>query len=120
LDEALAAHDLVLTRYGGLPGILDVGLVESAIARPYCGYYRSMPHKGAALIHSLALNHGFLDGNKRTAVYMLGVLLANSGYALRLERANKEIEEMILATAEHRIGFDDIVVWMKARLVRLR
>jgi death-on-curing protein len=53
------AHDYALSRYGGLPGIRDLGLIESALARPYSGYYRPIEKKAAALVHSLTLNHGF-------------------------------------------------------------
>jgi death on curing protein len=122
LEEALAAHELVLRRYGGYPGVRDYGAIESALARPYCGYYRPIAKKAAALVHSLALNHGFLDGNKRTAVHMLAVLLINSGYTLRfgdLRRANAEVEEMVLAIVEHKMSFDDVVIWMKERLTKL-
>lgn len=77
----------------------DRGAIESALARPYCGYYRSIDKKAAALVHSLVLNHGFVDGNKRTAVQMLGIFLFNSGYGLRFSSknaANKEVEELVL------------------------
>ena len=79
MDEAVEVHDFVLARYGGLAGIRDMGAVASAVARPYSGYHRRIERKAAALVHSLVLNHGFLDGNKRTAVFMLCILLWNSG-----------------------------------------
>jgi death on curing protein len=122
LKEALAVHDIVLAEYGGLAGIRDSGAIESALARPYCGYYRTIEKKAAALVHSLTLNHGFVDGNKRTAVFMLGILLLGSGYALKFrdaETANIEIENMVLAVAEHRMTFEDIATWLKRYLVKL-
>ena len=122
IEEALAAHDYVLDRYGGLRGIRDIGAIESALARPYCGYYLPIEKKAAALVHSLALNHGFLDGNKRTAVYMLAILLLGSGYTLRfpdVEQANTEVERMILAIVEHEMSFDDAVHWIKLRLMKI-
>jgi death-on-curing protein len=81
----LAAHQTALLM-GGVDGVRDVGLLESAIARPYSGYHRPVSRK-AALLHSLALNHGFVDGNKRTALLVLRVFLERSGYAIRLSRA---------------------------------
>jgi death on curing protein len=99
LAEALRAHERALT-FGGLAGIRDRGSIESAIARPYSGYYRSIEKKAAALVQSLAQNHGFVDGNKRTAVLMLFILLVRSGYTLRFRddaTLNHEIEEMILS-----------------------
>jgi len=94
----------VLRKYGGLRGVRDVGAIESALARPYCGY--PIEKKAAALVHSLTLNHGFIDGNKRTAVFMLAELLLNSGYTLRFESTellNDEVEDMVLAVTEHRM-----------------
>jgi death-on-curing protein len=111
-----------LREFGGLQGIRDLGTIESSLARPYCGYYRPIEKKAAALIHSLILNHGFLDGNKRTAVYMLAILLFASGYSLRFNSAellNVEVEAMILDVAEHRMTFDQIVSWIKIRLIRI-
>lgn len=69
----------MLAEFGRLPGIRDLTLIESALARPYTGYYRSIAKKAAALLESLVGNHGFIDGNKRTAIHMVGILLENSG-----------------------------------------
>ena len=120
--EAYFVHDLVMHEYGGRPGIRDIGAIESALARPYCGYFRRIEKKAAALVHSLTLNHGFVDGNKRTAVFMLAILLRESGYTLEFENVdilNDEIVAMILAVAEHRMTFDEIAAWVKKRLVKL-
>jgi death-on-curing protein len=83
LADALSAHERAL-RFGGLPGIRDLGLIESAVSRPFTGYYRSIESKAAALVQSMSGNHGFIDGNKRTTVILADTLLARSGY--RLER----------------------------------
>lgn len=104
-------------------GIRDAASVESAIARPYTGYYRSIERKAAALTHSLALNHGFVDGNKRTALYAVNLFLRKSGYILRHRSkpvANREVETMIVAIVEHQMSFDDLVVWLRERIVRVR
>lgn len=72
-------------------------------------------------MHSLTLNHGFIDGNKRTAVFMLAILLAQSGYSMEFEDRdilNDEIVAMVLAVAERRMTFDEIVRWIKGRLFR--
>lgn len=119
LHEARAAHDIVLHRYGAASGIRDLGAIESALARPYCGYYRPIERKAAALVHSLVLNHGFVDGNKRTA---LGIFLFGSEYGLRfssIEEANNSVEGLMLAVAEHKISFDEIALWIRARLEKL-
>ena len=94
--------------------------IEAAIARPYSGYYRAIARKAAALTHSLALNHGFVDANKRTTVYVVHLLLTRSGYRFSIsdpQTLNDALEEMIVAVVEHRMSFDDLVIWFKARLV---
>jgi death on curing protein len=114
----LAAHNFALT-FGGLQGIRDIGAIEAAIARPYCGYYGSIAKKAAALVQSLASNHGFIDGNKRTALLMVNLLLERSGYYLgaKSRRAlNIETEAMILDLVEHRMSFDDVVAWFARRV----
>jgi len=67
LEEAVHLHGRLLERFGGRPGVRDLGLLESALARPRSGYYRSLSEQAAALLQSLVLNHCFVDGNKRMA-----------------------------------------------------
>ena len=109
-------------QFGGRDGIRDLHSIESAIARPYSGYYRSIAEKPAAIVHSLALNHGFIDGNKRTALYMMALLLERSGYRLQprpSEAYNDDVEAMIVDVVEHRLDFAGLVGWFKERIIRL-
>lgn len=105
--------------FGGLDGIRDLGAIKSAVARPYSGYYRSIAEKSAALVESLACNHGFIDGNKRTALLMLNMLLTRSGYRLVADserQLNIDVENMILAIVEHQMTFDEVVTWLEQRI----
>ena len=74
----MAAHDEALS-YGGRPGVLSMPGVESAIGRPYSGYHRPIARKAAALLESLTQNHGFVDGNKRTALLVTLLMIERSG-----------------------------------------
>jgi death-on-curing protein len=68
----------------------------------------------------LACNHGFIDGNKRTALVTLDLLLVRSGYRLRtddVEQLNKDAEKLVLDLVEHRIKFDEVVAWIEQRIV---
>lgn len=103
---------------GGLPGILNQSLIESALARPYGGRYRLIHQKAAALVHSLAKNHGFVDGNKRTALYMADLLLRRSGYSLNAD--SNAVEQMILDVVEKRMDYPSLEVWFKGRITPLR
>lgn len=112
----------------------DLTLVESAIGRPYSGYYPSIYAKAAALTQSLSKNHGFIDGNKRATLLTLSLFLDRSGYDLvgpdkelvgkKLSEkdselsTNVEVEPMILDVVEDRISYDDLVKWFRARLRR--
>jgi prophage maintenance system killer protein len=83
LADALSAHERAL-QTGGLSGIPNIGMVESAIARPYNGHYQPIARKAAALLQSISTNHGFADGNKRTAI-IHDVWLADEGVTIRYE-----------------------------------
>lgn len=105
--------------FGGRPGILNQDSVLSAIGRPYSGYYRSLARKCAALVQSMAGNHGFTDGNKRTTLILLDLMIQRSGYGWRgigLKELNVEVEELILTAARGKLDFDDAVRWFNARL----
>jgi death on curing protein len=67
LDDVLWIHEEQLAEYGGAKGVCDLGLIESALLRPQTGYYADLNEEAAALWESLAINHGFIDGNKRVA-----------------------------------------------------
>jgi death-on-curing protein len=105
---------------GGLRGIHSFDLIDAAIARPYSGYYRTLAAKCAALVQSTAGNHGFIDGNKRTTLILVNLLLQKSGYHLigRVSaQHNTEIEQLILSSVRHEIDFDAIAAWFKDRIV---
>lgn len=114
LGDVLEAHENAL-KFGGVEGILNSGLVESAIGRPYTGYYRSIHKKAAALTHSLCRNHGFTDGNKRTALITVELLLDRSGYQL-VNMSSSELEDTFYAAAEGSISFNELVDWYKEKI----
>jgi death-on-curing protein len=80
--DALALHDLLIQRYGGSAGIRDVGALESALFRPQTGYYDDTIAEAAVLLESLAINHPFVDGNKRIAFAVADVFLRINGYRI--------------------------------------
>jgi death on curing protein len=98
-------------------------LIESALGRPYSGYYRRIWQKAAALVQSMAGNHGFADGNKRTTLILLHTFISNSGYRL-VPVADEDIEDVIenviLKAARNAISVADLSVWFEARLKPVR
>ena len=71
--------------FGGHHGVRDQGAVEAAVFRPQTGYYASIEEEAAALMESLANNHGFLDGNKRIAFTAADVFLRRNGFYIEVE-----------------------------------
>lgn len=79
LIEALTFHADQIHRYGGDEGVRDPGALESALFRPQTGYYNDLIEEAAALWESMAQNHPFIDGNKRTAFAVTDVFLKMNG-----------------------------------------
>jgi death-on-curing protein len=117
LHDAIRGHDAAL-RSGGAAGILNADAIESALARPYHGYHRFIFQKAAALVHAVVSNHGFADGNKRTALYLVELLVQRSGYLL--EEDDDTVVEMLVAVARGDLGYDDLASWFRSRSVRQR
>ena len=93
-------------------------VIQSAIGRPYSGYHRSIARKAAALLHALVQNHGFVDGNKRTALLVTGLMTRRSGYRMFLQD-DEHVDDIVVAIADGQMTFDELVLWMKSRLVRV-
>jgi death on curing protein len=101
---------------GGEPQVRDIGLLESALARPQASAFGSdaypdLAAKAAALLHSLARNHGLVDGNKRLA--LAGVIAFCGINGRRLTLTNDEAYELVVAVAD---GTLDAVGQIAARL----
>jgi len=102
LQEVLVLHSLLLARYGGEPGVRDLGMLDSSLHRPRSGYYASLSAQAAALLQSLANNHAFIDGNKRVAFATMAIFVQLNGFVLRATADDAEaflIDELIQARA---------------------
>jgi death-on-curing protein len=116
LADVLAAHDEALT-YGGRAGVVSLDAIQSAIGRPYSGYHRAIHRKAAALLHALIQNHGFVDGNKRSALIVTLMMVERSGYRLILRQA-EQIDDVVVAVADGQLSFDELCSWFSLRLQR--
>ena len=90
--------------------------IRSALARPYHGYHRLIHQKAAALVHGIVSNHGFSDGNKRTALYLVELLAQRSGYDFVED--DDVIADVIVDVARGETGYEDLARWFRERLVR--
>lgn len=115
VEEVLELHRMLIERFGGAHGVRDLGLVESAIYRPHSGYYESLPAQAAALLHSFALNHAFIDGNKRVAFAAAAVFLKVNGY--RLVVSADEGERFIIQNLiGDKVDLEVITNWIEAHM----
>jgi len=115
--EVLAIHADQIQRYGGSHGIRDQGLLEAALFRPQTGYYDDLIEEAAALWESLAQNHAFIDGNKRTAFAATYTFLAING--ARLTADAEETYAFVAALYEAKqFSFDQLVPWLRAHVTR--
>jgi death-on-curing protein len=110
--EVLAIHHDQIERYGGAHGVRDFGLLEAALYRPQTGYYEDVIKEAAALWESLAMNHPFVDGNKRVAVAAMITFLAINGYAIKPD--SREIYRFIIENLEGRsFSYDRLAAWLR-------
>jgi death-on-curing protein len=115
LEEALWLHKILIEIFGGKYGVRDQGLLESALARPKSGYYETLTMQAGALLHSLCLNHCFIDGNKRVAFALTAAFLKVNGYSL-VTNANEAEELITQHIIQDKIDASDIATWLEKRI----
>ncbi|MGB3267265.1 MAG: type II toxin-antitoxin system death-on-curing family toxin [Microcoleus sp.] len=89
LEEVLELHDDQISSFGGTPGVRDEGLLESALAQPQATFGGQLLHptiaaQAAAYLYHIAMNHPFIDGNKRSAFAVADTFLRLNGCTLNL------------------------------------
>ena len=118
----LALHDEQLAAHGGLSGVRDRGAVESALARPRnLAAYEAcddIARLAAAYAYGIARNHGFADGNKRTALVTADVFLMLNGY--ELVSAPVENVMTILSLAEGSLSKAELASWFRKNIESLK
>lgn len=83
MPDVLGIHTILMQRYGGALGVRDPGALEAALFRPQTGYYKDIVAEAAAMMESLAINHPFIDGNKRIAFAATDAFLRINGWQLK-------------------------------------
>lgn len=119
--QVLRLHERLITVFGGSRGLRDAGSLESAVARPQMTFggedlYPDIAAKAAALMHSLVMNHPFLDGNKRVGVMTMELfLLVNS---CELDAVDEAIEAVTMAVARGEVEAEALAIWLRQRTRR--
>jgi len=93
IQQVIDIHTFSIERYGGLQGIKNIGLLESAIMSPQLGYIEDIIEIIATIVYGICQNHPFNDGNKRTAAVVGEYLLNEINKELLL--SNDEYEQII-------------------------
>lgn len=116
--EVYQLQHLLIEQFGGLRGVRDKNAVEAAVFRPQTGYYNSIEEEAAALMESLANNHGFVDGNKRIAFTAAATFLEINGSTLQVSsREGYDFMYGSLDRGEFRLA--KIVEWIRKHMRRL-
>ncbi len=103
-EALLEVHDMVLAVSGGMPGVKDEGLIRSPVEFISEGqYYPTFADKLTHLVYSLIKNHGFNDGNKRTALAAGALLLMMNGYDSFVGYYFLMFEQVMVLVAENKI-----------------
>ena len=98
LDDVYHIHEILIAKHGGATGVRDAGLIEAALLRPQTGYYKDTIEEEAALWESLAMNRGFVDGNKRIGFAVMDIFLDINDY--EVTASQKDTEDFIYSNLE--------------------
>jgi death-on-curing protein len=107
----LKIHTRQIEKFGGTPGIRDEGLLESALAQPQATFAGELLHptiheQAATYLYHLAMNHPFIDGNKRTAFAVMDTFLRLNGYSLNL--TNEQAYDLVMQVAQSQMSKSDL------------
>ena len=113
LDQIIKLHEMLLKETGGIPGLRDVSLLESAINSPFQTFDKvslspTLERKAARLGYGIVKNHPFLDGNKRTGLLAMLTFLEING--IKLDYTDEELIKIGLALADGTFSNMDFVV----------
>ena len=118
-EECLVLHDMMLSHYGGLAGVRDEHLLDSALAKPQQLFAYAKPDMAsmaAAYAAGIVKNHPFLAGKKRTG-FMLGAgFLERNGFAFHATEVDAVLRTLALAAGE--MSEADYALWLKANSKR--
>ncbi|MFG3817622.1 type II toxin-antitoxin system death-on-curing family toxin [Limnothrix redekei] len=119
VEDIIRIHEQVVARSGGSLGILNQAALESAMAQPQQSFsgidlYEGLVDKAAALAFFLALNHPFIDGNKRVAYTAMEVFLVLNGY--EVVASVDDSESTFLDLAAGRLTRQQLTEWLRQRI----
>lgn len=116
IEQVIEIHDEMVTRYGGLPGIRDLNLLQSAIESPKTAIFRlemypSIFDKAAVYLYNIVKNHPFNDANKRTGYAVAVIFLLGNDVSLTFK--NDDLEDMVIEVAKGKISREDLAYFLE-------
>jgi death-on-curing protein len=119
-EALLLLHDKSLARFGGIEGMRDEGLLDSALARARNAFHydglRDVAGLSASYAFGLAKNHPFADGNKRAAFMAVGLFVGVNGLELNAEPV--DAIRAVVALAGGEIGEGEFAAWLRLHIKR--
>jgi death-on-curing protein len=117
--QLAALHSELMRAFGGRGGLRDRGAREAAAARPGMTFdgedlYPDLAAKAAALMHSLVLDHPFVDGNKRVGAAAAELVVEINGYRLRAD--DPDLEGVSFSMAKGELSCEALAIWFRQRL----
>lgn len=114
-EKVLLLHQIMAEATGGSVGLRDEGLLDSALESAFAGFgdqefYPTKEEKGARLGFTLISNHAFVDGNKRTGIYIMLSFLEMNG--IRLQCTDDELVEIGLSVASGKMKYEELLQWV--------
>lgn len=114
-QQILAVHSRMIEMTGGVDGVRDNSLLDSALNAPFQtfdgkGLYPALLSKAAVMCRSIISNHPFVDGNKRTGIHVTLIFLEMNG--IELQYSQNELIELGFGVASGQLSSDDILKWL--------
>ena len=114
-QQILMLHEQLIAETGGIQGLRDEKLLESALASPFQSFgdyspYETILQKAARLGYGLVMNHPFIDGNKRIGAHAMLTLLALN--KIEIFCSQDELAEIFLSVAAGKSGYEELLAWL--------
>src|SRR3989344_489602 len=116
VEEVIAINTGIVNATGGSVGLRDAGALAMCVAKPFQSFggketYAEVFTKAAAVLESIARNHPFVDGNKRTAFLTAVRVIERNGYRTHFD--NKVVEEMMIRIVVEKLSIEVVAAWLK-------
>ncbi|MBN3925933.1 type II toxin-antitoxin system death-on-curing family toxin [Nostoc sp. NMS4] len=119
ISQVLDIHQDEINSFGGTSGVRDKGLLDSALAQPQATFGGELLHptihqQAAAYLYHLAMNHPFIDGNKRTAFAIMDTFITLNGYTLNLSQ--EQAYNLVIQVVQKEISKEELSAFLELHL----